>query len=72
MNDIQTLGDALPKEQERVRKLVQMYRDPLLNGAGEIAARMMEQSLKEAELAVMSGDLRKMIVAYQDLKEYTE
>ena len=70
MND--SLGEALPKEQARVRELVQIYRDPDLNGAGEIAARMMEAALKAADQAVMNGDIAAMIRAYNDLKDFTE
>lgn len=65
-----SLGDALPKEQARVRALILQYRDPMLGGAGEFAARMMEASLQEADKAVMSGDLVAMIQAYEDLKGY--
>ena len=49
-----------------------MYNDPKLNGAGAFAARMMEQSLREADEAVMSGDVVKMLQCYEDLKGYTE
>lgn len=66
------LGEALPKEQARVRELITQYRDPILKGTGELAARMMELSLQEADKAVMSGDVVAMIAAYQDLKGYTE
>jgi hypothetical protein len=51
---------------------VQIYRDPDLNGAGEIAARMMEAALKAADQAVMNGDIAAMIRAYNDLKDFTE
>lgn len=67
----ESLGEALPKEQARVRALILQYRDPEMNGAGEFAAMMMERSLKAADQAVMSGDLVAMIKAYHDLKEWT-
>jgi hypothetical protein len=67
---METLGDALPKEQSRVRELIIQYRDPALNGAGNVAATMMEASLDNANKAIISGDLAAMISAYQDLKEY--
>jgi hypothetical protein len=70
--ETESLGEALPKEQARVRKLIVRYRDPMLGGSGEFAARMMETSLQMADKAVMSGDLVAMINAYQDLKEYHE
>ena len=69
---MESLGEALPKEQARVRELILMYNDPKLNGAGAFAARMMEQSLREADEAVMSGDAVKMLQCYEDLKGYTE
>jgi len=43
---------------------------PYLNGAGNLAATMMEQSLKAADQAVMNGDCVAMIQAYEDLKGY--
>lgn len=66
-----TLGDELPKEQARVRALIVQYRDPILHGAGEIAARMMEASLQAADKAVISGDVVAMISAHKDLQGYT-
>jgi len=69
---ITTLGDALPLECARVRKLITTYRDPILNGAGEIAARMMEASLQNADNAMVSGDVVAMMQAYEDLKGYSE
>jgi len=68
---MESLGEALPKEQARVRSLIVQYRDPILKGAGEIAARMMETSLQAADKAVMSGDVVAMIQAYKDLQGYT-
>lgn len=67
---METLGDALPKEMARVRELIVLYRDPELRGAGNLAARMMEISLRQADVAVMSGDLVAMIRAYEDLRGY--
>jgi hypothetical protein len=68
----ESLGEALPKEQASVRKLIEQYRDPLLGGSGAFAARMMEISLQQADKAVMNGDVVAMIEAYKDLKEYKE
>jgi hypothetical protein len=67
----ESLGEALPKEQARVRELILEYRDPMLHGAGEIAARMMELDLQETDRVVMSGDVIAMIRCYQTLKGYT-
>lgn len=67
-----TLGDALPRECARVRKLIGTYRDPIMHGSGELAAQMMEASLAAADKAMVSGDVAAMIAAYEDLKEYSE
>lgn len=64
---METLADALPKEQQRVRELLPIY-DAIPTGV--FAATMMRQSLARAELAAASGDLVGMIAAYEDLKGY--
>lgn len=66
----ESLATAMPKEQARVRELVQRYREPILHGAGELTARLMELSLQRADQAVMSGDVTQMLVAYQDLQSW--
>ena len=66
-----SLAEELLKEQARVRELINIYRDPILKGAGELAALMMEQSLQKADKAIISGDIVKMIQCYKDLKEFT-
>lgn len=65
-----TLGEALPLEQARVRELIVMYNDPMLNGAGRFAAALMENSLKAADRAVMEQDIPAMIRSLEDLKGY--
>jgi hypothetical protein len=69
-NDMETLGDALPNEQARVREILGHYRE--IGPAGAFGAAMIEASLRKADAAVMSGDLPAMIDAYNDLKEYKE
>jgi hypothetical protein len=64
-------ASALPKEQKRVRELILQYRDPMLNGAGALAAALMELSLQLADEAVMSGDVIAMCQSYEDLKGYS-
>jgi len=68
---MEVLGESLPKEMARVRELIIQYNDPMLNGCGRMAAAMMENSLREADKAAMSGDLVAMINAYNDLKDYS-
>ena len=65
-----TLGEALPKEQARVQALVLQYRDPLLNGAGNVAAMLMEQDLQIADKVVIAGDIVGMVSIYKKLKEW--
>lgn len=67
---IETLGKALPRQQARVRELIIQYRDPILQGAGTLAAMMMENSLKKADQAIISGDVVAMLQAYHDLESY--
>jgi hypothetical protein len=62
----------MPAQQERVRELVKRYRDPLLNGAGEMAAQLMEASLRRAERATASGDVVEIVRAYAELKEWSD
>lgn len=64
---METLADALPKEQQRVRELLPMY-DAIPTGV--FAATMMRQSLARAEQAAASGDVVAMLAAYEDLKGY--
>ena len=66
----ETLGEALPKEQARVRELIVQYRDPMLNGAGRFAALLMEADLAEADRIIMAGDIVGMVRIYQKLKEW--
>jgi len=67
---MESLGEALPKEQARVRELIVQYRDPILNGAGNFAAAMMEQDLKETDAVVMAGDVVGMMRMYEQLKTW--
>jgi len=62
-----SLGDALPKEQARVRGVLSYYKE--IGPAGAFGAAMIEQSLQKADRAVISGDIVEMIAAYKDLQE---
>lgn len=65
-----SLAEELPKEQARVREVLSHYRE--IGPAGALGAMLIEQSLREADEAVMSGDVVRMIRAYEDLKEIQE
>lgn len=66
----ETLGDALPKEMARVRVVLGHYKE--LGQVGAIGAMFIEQDLKAADLAVMSGDVVQMLRAYETLKGIKE
>jgi hypothetical protein len=68
---VTSLGEDLPKEQARVRELIAQYRDPILKGSGFYAAAMMEEALRYADYAVVSGDVVVMIRAYEMLKGFS-
>lgn len=63
----ETLGEAFPKEQERCRELLGIYKS-LPNNAGFFGAAMIEQTLKEADAAAMSGDVVRMLKVYEEMK----
>jgi len=63
----ESLAEALPKEQKRVRKILGYYKE--VGPAGMFGAAMIEQSLQRADKAVMSGDVVEMIAAYKELQE---
>ena len=66
MTDIRTLGDELPKQQARVRELIGHYK--AIGTPGVIGAAILEQVLKRADKAVISGNVEEMIVSYNELK----
>jgi hypothetical protein len=64
-----TLGDALPRELARVRKLAQHYRS-LDGGVGVPAAILMELNIDHANKAMIEDDLVGMIREYKQLVEW--
>jgi hypothetical protein len=50
---METLADALPKEMARVREILGYYKE--IGPAGMFGAAMIEQDLRAADAAVMSG-----------------
>lgn len=61
-----SLAEALPKEQKRVREVLELYK---AIPAGALGAAFIEQSLNKAEKAAASGDVVLMIAAYEELRE---
>lgn len=64
---METLADALPKEMVRVREILGYYKE--IGPAGMFGAAFIEQDLRAADKAVMSGDVVEMLKAYKKLKE---
>lgn len=62
-----TLADELLKEMDRVREALGHYKE--IGAPGMFGAMMIEQSLRTADKAVMSGDVVAMIAALKDLQE---
>jgi hypothetical protein len=65
--EIETLGDALPKEMARVRdELLPAYQS--IGPAGAFGLTMLRGALDRATKAMASGDVVAMICAYEELK----
>jgi hypothetical protein len=64
-----SLGEALPKEMDRVRDEV-MPAYQKIGPVGHFALMMMRDDLKKATEALASGDIQEMIRAYRCLKAY--
>jgi hypothetical protein len=64
---MESLGEALPKEQARVREVLGHYKE--IGAPGRFGVMMIEQSLKKADQAIMSGDVAAMITAFKELQE---
>ena len=62
----ESLAEALPKEMARVREVLGHYKE--IGPAGMFGAAFIEQDLREADQAIMSGDLVRMIKAYKKLQ----
>lgn len=63
-----SLGEDYQKEQARCRALLSEYK--AIGPAGVFGADMIEATLKEANQAVIEGDLPKMIEVYQRMQEH--
>ncbi|MEE8468861.1 MAG: hypothetical protein V3T22_10410 [Planctomycetota bacterium] len=62
-----SLGTEYPVQQARVRALITRYR-ALPDGAGNIGAMLMEDTLKRADAAAISGDLLGMITSFKEME----
>ena len=64
-----SVGEEFPKEQERVRELLSQFK--AIGPAGAFGAMMIEQVLKRAERAAISGDIVAILKSYEELKGCT-
>lgn len=65
-----SLAEALPREQARVRGIQRAAKE--LGPAGSFLVAITEAALREADDAIMSGDIAAMARAYQDLAAFKE
>ena len=63
---MESLAEALPKEQQRVREILGYYKEI---PAGQFGALMIESTLRHADKAAASGDVVQMTKAYKALCE---
>jgi len=61
------LADVLLEELVRVRKILGYYKE--IGPAGMFGSTMIEQSLENADKAIMTGDIVAMLKANEDLKQ---
>jgi hypothetical protein len=64
--EVNTVGDDMPVQMARCRKLLSIYKE--LGPSGTFGHAMIEAELREADAAVMSGDIVRILRAYQSLK----
>jgi len=62
-----SLAEELPKEMARVREVLGHYKQ--IGPSGMFGAAFIEQDLRAADAAVMSGDVVDMLRAYEALKQ---
>jgi len=63
---MESLAEALPKEQQRVREILSYYKEI---PAGQFGAIMIESALRFADKAAANGDVIQMTRAYKALCE---
>lgn len=61
-----SVGTEMPKLQAKVREILGQYKE--IGPAGAFGAMNIEVSLKAADEAMASGDVIKILQAYEDLK----
>ncbi len=67
MTEVDTIGDALPREIARVTEILGHY--DAIGPAGVFGATLIRYDLSHATKSLASGDVAEMIVAYNVLKD---
>lgn len=65
-----SVGEDYPREQARCREALESYRQ--IGPPGAFAAAMIEQTLQEADAAMASGDIVRIVRAYKAMTEVKE
>jgi TPP-dependent pyruvate/acetoin dehydrogenase alpha subunit len=65
-----TLGEDFPKQQQRCRELLEQYAEcaKMPGVYVDFAVAAIKQILQEADEAAISGDLPRMIAAYEAMR----
>ena len=66
----ESLGEAYPKEQARMRTVLGHYKE--IGPEGQFGATMIEDVLRRADEAAVAGDLAQMIRRFQEMKGVSE
>lgn len=62
-----SLAEAFPKEQARLRELLKAYHE--IGPPGMIGAALIEATLREADEAVASQDVVRMVAVFKKMQE---
>ncbi len=62
----ESVASDMPNQQARCRELLKVYHE--IGPHGRFAAAMLEASLREADQALASGDIVRILQAYQRLR----
>lgn len=62
-----SVGDEYPKEQARCREILGYYKE--IGPVGAFGAAMIEDTLRRADEAAVSGDVVAMVRAFKEMQE---
>lgn len=61
-----SLAEAFPKEQVRVRELMTLYKD--MGQPGMFGSAMLEQVMRRSDVAASSGDVVAMLRSFEEMR----